>query len=322
MAELRSYELIGVKEQVADWISNLAPNEYPFSAMIGKSKATTTKFDWQYDTDAKPNPNNALMEGTDYGDLDDSWAPTDLMTGYTQILAKVIKVNGTTDAQANWGRGKESNYQVDKKGRELKSDLEESFLKGGKSVPEDKVAQTPRKLGGYVSMVSSIDGGVTLLDHPLYDVKTIIIAESDKPTADEIIACMNNMWKCYARPEILMCNDTMSGVISGLQESTNGSRARIFENTEKITMEVNAITDPLGQTVKVVYNHFMPDNTVYIFNPDEWQEMVLRAPFKEPLAKMGDFKRTAIVMEVGLRHRNPWASGAVLPKPSALRKAK
>lgn len=317
MAELHSYELVGVKEEVADWISNLAPTEYPFSAMIGKAKTHNAMFEWQYDTDAQPDTDNALIEGTDYGTLDDSFTPTSMLKGYTQILAKVIKVNGTTDAQANWGRGKESNYQTNKKSRELKADLEASFLRNGKAQPEDKAAKVPRKLGGYLSMVSSTDGGDTVEGDPLTGAVTFKTAAGETPTAEEILAVMTQMWKAGGRPEILMCNETMSSVISGMQENTSGSRARLFENTEKITLEVNTITDPLGQTVKVVYNRYMPDDTVYIFNPEDWQEMVLRAPRHEPLSKVGDFERVAIVMEVGLRHRNPWASGAVVGKLAA-----
>lgn len=317
MAELHSYELVGVKEEVADWISNLAPTEYPFSAMIGKAKTENSKFEWQYDTDAQPDTDNALMEGTDYSTLDDSFAPTSMLTAYTQILAKVIKINGTTDAQANWGRGKESNYQTNKKSRELKADLEASFLRNGKSTPEDKAAKVPRKMGGYASMVSSTDGGETIKGDPLTGAVTVVEAAGETPTEAEILECLRQMWKAGARPEILMCNDTMSAVLSGMQENNAGSRVRLFEKSKTVILEVNTITDPLGQTVKVVFNRYMPDNTVYIFNPDDWQEMVLRAPKHEPLSKVGDFNRIAIVMEVGLRHRNPWASGMIAPKPAA-----
>jgi hypothetical protein len=68
--------------------------------------------------------------------------------------------------------------------------------------------------------------------------------------------------------------------------------------------------------VKVVYNRHMPPNTVYIFNPDDWQVIMFRAPQTELQGKSGDYIRSVLHMDVGQRHRNPWASGVLAPKPT------
>ncbi|MGL5579421.1 MAG: SU10 major capsid protein, partial [Cetobacterium sp.] len=43
--------------------------------------------------------------------------------------------------------------------------------------------------------------------------------------------------------------------------------------------------------------------------PKDWDQMVLREPTKTKLAKVGSSERYMIELEVGLRHRNPFASG-------------
>ncbi|ASG63936.1 hypothetical protein CEW81_18280 [Kluyvera genomosp. 3] len=173
---------------------------------------------------------------------------------------------------------------------------------------------SPRKLGGYLSMISSTDGGVTVTGDPLTGTTTLITAAGDVPTSDEIFTAMAALWTTGGKPEVLMCSDTMKGVISGLQEE--GQKQRVFENTPQFSIEVNTITDALGQTVKVVYNRNMPANTVYIFNADDWNAVMFRAPKTDPQGKSGDYIRSVLHMDVGLRHRNPWASAAVIPKPA------
>lgn len=312
--ELNSYELNGVKESVADWISNISPADFPYSSMIGKASTTQPKFEWQTDSDEAVNDDNALMEGFEFSSLDDTFTPTVPMTGYTQKMGKAVKVTGDADAQSSWGRGKESDYQATKKARALKRDLEWALLNNGKSVAEVK-GVSPRKLGGYQSLISSTDGGTTVTGDPLTGTVTLITSASAKPTADDIFAAMAALWTTGGKPEVLMVSETMKDVISGMQEGE--SRTRVFENTPEFSIEVNTITDALGQTVKVIYNRNMPANTVYIFNPDDWALVMFRAPQTELQGKSGDYVRSVLHMDVGQRHRNPWASAAVLPKPAS-----
>ncbi len=313
--ELMSYELNGVKESIADWISNISPREFVYQSMIGKGSTSQPKFEWQVDYDEPVDDANALMEGFEFTDLDDTFLPTTVLTGWTQKMGKSVKVTGDADAQSAWGRGRESDYQATKKARALKRDLEYALLNNGKSVAEVK-GTSPRKLGGFQSLVSSTDGGDTVTADPLSGVKTYIEAAGAKPTSDEILAGMAALWETGAVVEVVMVSNTMSDVISGMQEE--GNKQRIFENTPKITYEVNTITDPLGQTVKVVYNRHMPANTVYLFNPDDWQIIMFRAPQTELQGKSGDYIRSVLHMDVGQRHRNPWASAVIVPKPASL----
>lgn len=313
--ELNSYELNGVKDSVADWISNISPKDFPYQSMIGKDGSSNAKFEWQTDCDEAVDPDNALMEGFEFASLDDTFAPTTVMTGYTQKMGKAVKVTGDADAQKAWGRGKESHYQAEKKARALKRDLEYALLNNGASVAEVK-GVSPRRLGGYVSLISSVDGGETVIGHPLSGVKTLIVSDSAKPTEQDIWDAMAALWATGGDVEVLMVSDTMKDVISGMQESTP-QRSRIFQQTTEFSIEVDTITDALGQTAKIVYNRNMPANTVYIFSPDNWALMMYRPPVTEVQGKSGDYVRSVLHMDSGQRHRNPWASAAILPKPAS-----
>ena len=85
---------------------------------------------------------------------------------------------------------------------------------------------------------------------------------------------------------------------------------KMFEGvSDKYQKYVSNIVDPLGQAYQLIPNRFMPENAVYFFNPKDWTQMVLRAPSRTKLDKTGSFERYMIEMELGLRHRNPYASG-------------
>ena len=86
----------------------------------------------------------------------------------------------------------------------------------------------------------------------------------------------------------------------------------MFGSTDdKLNVFVDTVIDPLGQKFALVPNRFMPADKIYFFNPSDWTQMVFRAPQRTELAKEGSYEKWMIEMEVGLRHRNPYASGVL-----------
>lgn len=98
---------------------------------------------------------------------------------------------------------------------------------------------------------------------------------------------------------------------SGLMEGATGTaRYKMFDNLDtKLNFEVDTIIDPLGQRFALIPNRHMPEEKLFFFNPADWTQMVFRAPQRTKLAKEGSYEKWMIEMEVGLRHRNPYASG-------------
>lgn len=310
--ELNSYELNGVKQSIADWISNLGVGELVAQAMIGKEPATRSKVEWQTDSIEPTDDDNALMEGFDFDTLDDTFEASVPMTVYTQKMGKAVKVTGDSDAQAAWGRGKESDYQAEKKAIALKTDFEKTILSNQATAQEVK-GVSPRRLGGMLSQMSSVDGGVTRTGDPRNGVVTVIESAAALPTEDDIWAAMKALRQAGGKGELLLAHDNLADVISNMQESTP-NRARIFENTPEFSKEVTTITDAYGMTLKVVFSEYMPLNTAYIFTPDNWKIIVFREPQTKVQDASGDYKRSVLHFDMGLRHRNPWASAAVIPK--------
>lgn len=323
MAQLFSYDHVGVKDEVANTISNLGEKlvkELPFTKSIGKKKVKNQKHEWQVDFDEKPSE-NAYPEDIDWADIDDAYTPTIMLNNYAQKMMVSVKVTAESQVQAYWADSDQMKRQSNKKARKLLRDWEYACLNNGAAVAPSKDPVTgeslPAKMGGIKTMISSKDGGVTIEADPLTGAVTFATSTSVTPTEQDILDMLEQLWIAGADVEIIMVSASMKDVISGMQEE-DGRRVRVFENAEKITFEVNTITDALGSTVKVIYNRLMPANTVFFYNSADWQEAVFRAPAAEEAPKNGDYKKAILSQTLGLEHRNPWASGIIVGADTVL----
>ena len=154
MTTFVSYEQDGKKLSFANWISNLSPQEVPFTSMTGKESINQILFQWQTDSLAPVDTANAVIEGSAADSA--TLTPTTVVSNYTQILRKVVQVSDTANVTANYGRGKELQYQMEKKGKEIKRDLEHAFLNNGAAEMGDTVA-TPRTTAGFTALTALID---------------------------------------------------------------------------------------------------------------------------------------------------------------------
>lgn len=300
MATLNSYELKGNKQSFANWISNLSPTETPFSSMTGKEAVSTTKFFWQTDRLAKAVKTNAVQEGSDAGDA--SMGATTVLDNVTQILRRGVKVSDTANTLANFGRGRELAYQMEKQSVALKRDLETILLSDQAKAAGSSSAA--RKTAGYQKLVAAKDA---------VDADTGAKVHFDTATKDvlalsDIRAMTTELYLADADATVIMFHPKHAAFWASLQ--TVGSNVKMFDGDSKtFSLFVNTYIDEFGRTYKLVPNRFMPVDALYFFNPRDFTQMVLRAPNKVELGKEGNYEEWMIEMEVGLRLRDPFAAG-------------
>jgi hypothetical protein len=102
----------GLREDLADVIYDISPQDTPIMSSIGKTKATAVNHEWQKDSLAAATTANAAAEGADATSA--TLTPTVRIGNYTQIVQKTIQVSGTLEA-------------VDKAGRKSEKALNEYF---------------------------------------------------------------------------------------------------------------------------------------------------------------------------------------------------
>ena len=303
MAILTSYDLRGKKDSFASWISNLSPTDTYFVSVTKKEQVQNTLFQWQTDSLAAADTSNAQKES----DVAVAVKPkaTTVHNNVTQILRKAVEVSDTADALSNWGRGKELAYQMEKAGKEIKRDLEAILLSAQTKVDGTKNdtsnTGSARKTACFQALVATgadDDTGAKVYK----DTSGADFKEKD------LFDMTYNLYLAGSDANVIMFHPSYASFFSSLME-TGATRTKLISNMEtELNKFVGSVIDPLGQQFSLVPNRYMPKDAIYIFNPSNWTQMVLREPQKVQLAKKGSSERHMIEMELGLRHTNPFAS--------------
>lgn len=119
--------LRGLREDLAEWISNLSPTDTPFTSNVGRGTADAVYHEWQTDSLAAPNTANAQYQGDDIATFTPA-SVTARLGNRTQISRKEVIISGTVDAVNKAGRRTELAYQMTKRAKELKIDIEAILL--------------------------------------------------------------------------------------------------------------------------------------------------------------------------------------------------
>lgn len=314
MAAMTSYDQKGKKLSFADWISNLSPEDTPFLSLIGKESIDQTSFSWQTDVLALP-VENAKLEGENA--TEDTLTPTSVFTNVTQILRKTVKVSDTASATANYGRGNELAYQMAKKGKEIKRDLEHALLTQ-KAAVNPTSAATARKFAGYQGLIGVDNTGAAAATDSNTGA-TVVIKSGAAGTFDEdkLFELTYNLYLAGSKANIIMFHPKHAKVFSDLMEKhgktgeAGATRVRAFGNDSAIKLYVSTVVDPLGQEFKLIPNRWMPEDAIYVFSPEDFTQMVFRASALHDLAKLGSAETKMIEMEVSLRARHPYCAGVL-----------
>lgn len=302
-----TYDLVGLAEDVEDVIFNISPEETPFLSMAKRKKATSTLHQWQTDSLASVAANRSI-EGDDstYATA----APTTMLSNYCQISKKTVMVSGTADAVRKYGRKEEFAYQIAKRGKELKRDIEFALITNqGSSAGSSTVA---RSAAGLEAMVTNyvVGAGNTAGTTPGYAAGLWTAPTDGTATAateGHLVSALELAWADGGDPSVLMTNTTLKKRIAtfggaskfqGVQ--VNGSRTA----QAVVVGGVDLYISDFGEH-KVMLNRYMRQNILLGIDP-EYASVAFLRPIKfEERAKTGDATRGELLAEFTLVGDNP-----------------
>lgn len=303
MAQMTTYEQVGIAEDVSDIISNIAPTKTPFQSGIGNGRVNNTLFEWQEDT-LRAAAVNAKAEGADA--VDNTIVPTSMRSNRTQIMSETVKVSRTSSRVKTYGRAKEMAYQLEKASKQVKRDLEHAFVGTAQaSVAGDNSGPVARQMAGFQrqldSTTVSYTGGVSTV-----------------PTEAMLLAALQTCYANGAEPTRIHVTPSNSVVVAAFAAAAG--RYRTLQNgtanDKTIVNVVNLYVSPFGEQ-KVEINRFQKAKNTLIFEPDMWEKQTLDPWTRVPLAKSGDYDRQMIVGEFSLKHKNFFASAAIIEAVSS-----
>ncbi len=299
-----SYDAVGNREDLSDFISMISPTRTPFQSGIGRRSATSTKVEWQLDSLAAASGSNAVIEGDDA--TTDASTATSRVFNYTQILDKVPRVTGTQRALDSAGRADEMDYQIMKRTKEIKRDLETSLLANNAQVAGNDT--TAREMGGAESWIATNTNLGSGGSAPTGDGTDARTGGTDRAFTESLLSDV--IKQCYdsgGEPGTISTGSFNKQVLS---QFSGGSTSNIDAEKKTIVNAVDVYVSDFG-TMAVVPNRFQVAESVLVLEMDKWEIAELRPFQRMDLAKTGDTDRVQLLMEVTLVSVNEAASGII-----------
>ena len=301
MAQYQTYQMVGIKEDVADVITNLSPRKTPFQSAIGSEKVTQPLFQWQEDTLRAPAA-NAAIEGADANFI--TVTPTTMKNNYTQIFTEAVQVSDRADVVSTYGRKKEFAYQMAKSAAQVKRDLEIAYigLAGTKQAGDgtSNASTGPAKMDSAQVQIASAN-----------IVRTV--ANGDPLTEAFLVQALQAAYVSGAEPSRIMVTPTNSVVLAGFAAAAGRYRTLSGSDAKKLVNVVNLYVSPFGEQ-KVEINRWLKAGNTLVYEPDMWSKPTLRPWERKNLAKTGDSTKAMLLGEFSLKHKNSLGSGLIVQK--------
>lgn len=306
----QTHQAIGNREDLTDAIYDISPTETPFVSMVPRVKAKAVFHEWQTDSLAAAAANKNV-EGDD--SAVNTADPSVRLGNYCQIFKKTIQVSGTQEVVDKAGRDSEVAYQLMKRGKELKRDIEHAATRNqGSSAGSASVARSMASTESWIASNRTSVGTGTAQTTPGFSSGTVTAPTDSTVTGSFTETTLKNLiseaWDDGGNPTVVLVGSGSKKKISGF-----GGIATLYRETgttakgTRIIGAADIYVSDFGEH-RIVPSRFSRDVTVQGLDMDYWAIAQLRGMTKEKLAKTGDSEKWHLVTELTLESRNEKAS--------------
>lgn len=300
-----TFNAVGNREELADMIYNISPEETPFVSAIGKGKAESVKPEWQTDSLAAAS-NNKVEQGNK--STVGAVTPTKRVETRTQISEKTFGVTGTQEVVDKAGRKSEVAYQKAKKMMELKRDIEFAAIGNTTAIAAAAgVAPQTRGLAGWLETNNSLGatGAAPSVTGNTAPTDGTLRAFTEAQLKDVGQKC----WEQGGDPSLLFLPAALRATFS----SFTGLATRMNDVKAKAATTVATADIYVGDfgTYTVVNSRQQRGRDVFLIDPKQFSLLTLRGMKSSPLAKTGDAEEYMINTEWALKSNQEAASGAI-----------
>ena len=305
-----AHDAIGIREDLSDIIYDISPMDTPFMSNIARESADQPLTEWQTDALADATAGNAQIEGDDANTS--TAVPTLRFNNYCQIATKVPRVTGTLRTSNTAGRADEMSYQISKRGRELKRDIEKTLC--GLQVATAGGSASARACAGVagwlftnqVQLGASATTPALTAGHPSVAPTAGTAAAFTEAHLQSAIA---QCWTQGGDPTMVLMNSTDKRLASAFSGIATQYRDNPQVGPATLIGAADVYISDFG-THNLVASRWMPAN-VYVLDLEYWATAYLRPIQQQPLAKTGDSDRMLLLTEFTLCAKSPSSSGKV-----------
>ena len=305
-----------LREDLANWISNISRDLTPFKSSIGTTKASAITHEWSTDT-LQAAGVQAAAEGSAHAV---STSPVITRLGNrTQIFTKGIEISGTLESVDKAGRKSEFKYQSEKRGKEIMRDIEATLvskqLKTASASATGNIQASARLMGGYESWVGvcqeaagSLQANSTAGTGASVWNATGTGAAFTLDDINEVLREINGVTS--AAPSIVMMSTTNKVNFSNLINTSSMNTRRNIDEKGKLRQSVDLYESDFGD-VEVKHNYLMADGSVFIYDPSSLALATLRPIHFRDINEVGDALRSFMVCEHTLEAKSPTGNGVI-----------
>ncbi|WP_027815006.1 SU10 major capsid protein [Paraburkholderia bannensis] len=313
----QTYTQTNIREDLSNLIFNVDPFKTPILNMTKKNRATQGNHEWDTDSLAAQNLSNAQVEGDD--PTSQVLTPTARMGNYVQTSNKVVQLSGKGQAVVAAGGSNKMGYQLMKKSKELKRDIEGILTYNhAKAAGNSSTASTTAGLPCWLATNTVFQtGGSPSGANPSLAANGWTDGTSTRTYNSVKAAITEAMVKQVLQKIYTSSGESPEyGVVSPVNKQNisafAGPGTRFIEVEDKtLKTAVDVYQSDFGD-VKIIPDIFLAQSgDCFFINPDYLRVAYLR-PFQTmPLAKTGDSDKKMLLVDYALEVGNEHAHGAI-----------
>lgn len=304
---LQVFTQVNIREDLVNAIYNVDPFKTPFLNMAKKTKAEQTNHEWNTDALDAQNLSNAAVEGDN--PTNTVITPSVRLGNQCQISTKTIQISGTSQAVTAAGGTNKMGYQLLKKSKELKRDMEGILTNNIAKVAGNST--TARKSAGLPSWLKTNTvkgaGGVD----PAAADGTGIRTDGTQTAITEA-----NVKSVFQKIYSASGDSPEYGLVSAVNKQNisafAGPGTRFIEVEDAVMKtKVDVYQSDFGE-VKLIPDIFLARSRDTFFITPQYVRVAYLRPFQTiPLAKTGDSDQKMLLVEYTLEMGNEKAHGGV-----------
>lgn len=307
----QTYQAIGIREDLSDMIYDISPMETPFMTNASRGRATAVLHEWQTDVLDAATSGNSVIEGDDA--TTNTAVPTVRLANNCKISDKVPRVAGTQIAVNTAGRRNEMSYQIAKRGRELKRDIEKALC--GTQASTAGAAAGARQIAGigawlWTNQVKKGAAATTVAVTSGAPTTAPTAGTAGTFTEANLKTLIASCWTEGGDPGMVLVGSHNKQIASGFSGIATQYRDNQQVGPGVIIGSADIYVSDFGQH-RIVPSRFTALNNVYLLDMEYWEVAYLRPITQTQLAKTGDSERRQILAEYTLCAKAPSSSGKV-----------
>ena len=306
-----SFSAKGIRESLSNVIANISPEETPFQSNVGSENVKNTFFEWQTDSLAATST-TAVIDGDDVASFD-ATAATTRLGNYSHIRRRTLIIADNLEFQDKAGRANELAYNLAKRGKELKRDIEATLLNSNARVAGN--ASTARETAGLPAWLAtntskSTGGAVDGVDPTGDGTDTRTDGTQRAFTEAMLKDVMQKAWTAGGNPSVLMVGPFNKTAVSAFTGIAAQRYTATGSEPTTIIGAADVYVSDFG-SLSVVPNRFQRERDGFVIDPEYASVAYLRPIQQKELAKTGDAEKRMVIAEFGLIVKNEAAHGIV-----------